>query len=38
MHITVLDEKYNHKRLFHHLCPGVHRMHKLLFSKAFCKS
>lgn len=28
MHITVLDEKYNHKRLFHHLCPGVHRMHK----------
>lgn len=30
MHITVLDEKYNHKRLFHHLCPGVHRMHKTL--------
>lgn len=35
MHITVRDEKYNHERLFHHLCPAVCRMHKLLFSKAF---
>lgn len=34
MHITVLDEKCNHKRLFHHLCSGVHRMHKVLYSKA----
>ena len=38
MHLTVLDEKYNHKCLFHHLCPGVRRMHKLLFSKAALKS
>lgn len=35
MHITERDEKYNHDRLFHHLCPAVCRMHKVLFSKAF---
>ena len=40
MHITVLDEKYNHKRLFHHLCPGVHRMHKtpVLAERSVCAS
>lgn len=35
MHVTERDEKYNHDRLFHHLCPAVRRMHKVLFSKAF---
>lgn len=35
MHITERDEKYNHNRLFHHLCPAVCRMHKVLFSKTF---